>query len=244
MKRQLIKIKGRGQTNGCDKITKRKMNKPINKGFTLIELLIVVAILAILSTATVLILNPAQILQESRDTQRINDLSTLSSAISLMQATSTCSSLGGQTGTACPTTADATFTCGTNFGSSSSALTSAALTGNALLRFFTVATSVPTGRNGVRTIGGLGWMAADLSLISGSSPIAVLPQDPINDITSSVTATSTGLNYQYSCSTAGKYELDAKMESAKYKNGGSADKESTDGGDNANVYEVGSSLTL
>jgi prepilin-type N-terminal cleavage/methylation domain-containing protein len=41
------------------------------KGFTLIELLIVIAILAILATAVVLVLNPAQILAQARDAQRI-----------------------------------------------------------------------------------------------------------------------------------------------------------------------------
>ncbi|OGY58075.1 MAG: hypothetical protein A3E61_02305 [Candidatus Colwellbacteria bacterium RIFCSPHIGHO2_12_FULL_43_12] len=59
------------------------------KGFTLIELLIVIGILAILASATVLILNPAQILQESRDTQRLNDLGTINSAIALYLATNT-----------------------------------------------------------------------------------------------------------------------------------------------------------
>ena len=55
----------------------------MHKGFTLIELLIVIAILAILATTVVLVLNPAQILAETRDGQRLNDMGTLQSAISL-----------------------------------------------------------------------------------------------------------------------------------------------------------------
>jgi prepilin-type N-terminal cleavage/methylation domain-containing protein len=216
-------------------------NKMQKRGFTLIELLIVVAILAILSTATVLILNPAQILQESRDTQRINDLGNLSSAISLMQATSTCSSLGGGSGSTCPVSADATFACVTNVGSSSSDLTAAVVTGTPTKRFFLAGTEVDA-RNGVRTTSGLGWMAADLSLISGGSPISVLPQDPINDITSA----TIGLNYQYSCTASSKYQLDANMESVTYSTGGSKDVESNtkDGGTNNNVYETGSTVAL
>ncbi len=59
------------------------------KGFTLIELLIVIAILAILATAVVLVLNPAQILAQARDSQRISDLSSVKSAIALYLATTT-----------------------------------------------------------------------------------------------------------------------------------------------------------
>ncbi|MEK7465450.1 MAG: type II secretion system protein [Patescibacteria group bacterium] len=53
------------------------------KGFTLIELLIVIAVLAVLSTAVVLVLNPAEILRQSRDSTRLSDLSAINNAISL-----------------------------------------------------------------------------------------------------------------------------------------------------------------
>ena len=55
----------------------------MEKGFTLIELLIVIGILAVLATITVLVLNPAQLFAQARDSQRVSDLSTLRSAISL-----------------------------------------------------------------------------------------------------------------------------------------------------------------
>ena len=61
----------------------------MKKGFTLIELLIVIAILAILATTVVLVLNPAQILAQARDAQRISDLSSIKSAIALYLATAT-----------------------------------------------------------------------------------------------------------------------------------------------------------
>ncbi|MDD3548682.1 MAG: type II secretion system protein, partial [Candidatus Pacebacteria bacterium] len=51
------------------------------KGFTLLELLIVIGILAILSTTMVLVINPAELLRRSRDSQRISDLNTLKTAI-------------------------------------------------------------------------------------------------------------------------------------------------------------------
>ncbi|MCL5016417.1 MAG: type II secretion system GspH family protein, partial [Patescibacteria group bacterium] len=87
--------------------------------FTLIELLIVIAIIGILASALVLVLNPSQLLSQSRDSRRTQDLSNLNNAIGmylsegnsvlgqtdtvyvsipdptlLPGATSTCSSLG------------------------------------------------------------------------------------------------------------------------------------------------------
>jgi len=51
------------------------------KGFTLIELLVVMGILGILMAVTILVINPAQYLARARDTQRINDIGAVNSAI-------------------------------------------------------------------------------------------------------------------------------------------------------------------
>ena len=56
----------------------------VKPGFTLIELLIVIAILAILSTAVVLVLNPAELLKQGRDSTRISDLAALNNATALL----------------------------------------------------------------------------------------------------------------------------------------------------------------
>ncbi|MBI1834039.1 MAG: prepilin-type N-terminal cleavage/methylation domain-containing protein [Candidatus Andersenbacteria bacterium] len=129
-----------------------------NKGFTLVELLIVIGILAVLSTATVLILNPAQILQETRDAQRLNDVGSISSALSLLLATNTAPNLQGGAG----------FACGTNFGASVAGATE---------NF----TGIPVlAHAGVRANDGTGWVAAVLTGVSGGSPLAVLPVDPTN----------------------------------------------------------------
>lgn len=58
----------------------------IRKGFTLIELLVVIAILAILATITVVVLNPAELLRQARDSTRISELASLRSALSLYLA--------------------------------------------------------------------------------------------------------------------------------------------------------------
>jgi len=66
----------------------------MQKGFTLIELLIVIGILAILTAAVVVALNPAQLLAQARDSQRLSDLDALRSAIALYAATATTVTFG------------------------------------------------------------------------------------------------------------------------------------------------------
>ena len=56
------------------------------KGFTLVELLVVIAILAVLAVAVVVVLNPAELLKQARDSTRISDLAALNNASSLYLA--------------------------------------------------------------------------------------------------------------------------------------------------------------
>ncbi|MFA6494946.1 MAG: prepilin-type N-terminal cleavage/methylation domain-containing protein [Candidatus Paceibacterota bacterium] len=59
----------------------------LKRGFTLIELLIVIGILAILVAAVVVVLNPAQLLAQARDGQRMSDMDSIRSAVNLYLAT-------------------------------------------------------------------------------------------------------------------------------------------------------------
>ena len=52
------------------------MRKSSRSAFTLIELLVVIAILAILAVVVVLVLNPAELLKQSRDANRLSDMQT------------------------------------------------------------------------------------------------------------------------------------------------------------------------
>ncbi len=52
-----------------------------NKGFTLIELLVVIAIIGVLAAVVLLAINPAELLRRSRDSGRLQDLSTLRKAV-------------------------------------------------------------------------------------------------------------------------------------------------------------------
>ena len=59
------------------------------KKFTLLELLIVIGILAILATAVTLVLNPIEMLKQSRDGKRLSDLRALNNAITFFITAST-----------------------------------------------------------------------------------------------------------------------------------------------------------
>jgi len=185
------------------------------KGFTLIELLIVIAIIAILATAVVLILNPAQILAETRDTTRVNDLQTIANAIALLQSQVSNANLAG-----------GTFACATDYGSSFSTPGT---------KWFASSSITTLDHAGARGVDGTGWAAAKLNDIPDGSPVSVLPIDPTNDAT---------FNYQYACRGGSKFELDANLESNKFTTS-TTNKEinTADGGNSDGVYETGSNLT-
>ena len=81
------------------------------KGFTLLELLIVISIIAILSVALILVLNPAEALKKSRDTNRISDVNTIKTALGIYLTSTTTPWLGGATAdTSCGTIKSSTTT--------------------------------------------------------------------------------------------------------------------------------------
>jgi len=198
----------------------------MTKGFTLIELLIVIGILAILATTVVLVLNPAQILAESRDTQRISDLGSVNSAIGLYLATAgsiDMAAVGECIGETSP-----------NYWATRAGVTSP----------YTYAfVSVDQHANIERDVDGTGWVPIDFSLISGGSPLATLPNDP-TDTGTDLTAAD-GHFYTYTCS-GNTFEINGNMESDKFGNNGGSDVESNDGGPAATnaIYEIGTAPGL
>ncbi|MBI4991753.1 MAG: type II secretion system protein [Candidatus Harrisonbacteria bacterium] len=186
------------------------------KGFTLLELVIVIGILAILGTVTVLVLNPAQFFAQGRDATRFQDLSNLNGALATYLATVTGPDMDG----------------GTNSCSTLCYVGASGVAANCGGRHGTKTTTEDL----TREVDGNGWVPVNLGAIPGGAPLAILPIDPINDAT---------YFYSYACdNTAKTFELDANLESARYANTGTDDKESKDGGTDADVYELGTAPGL
>ncbi len=191
------------------------IQKNAKRGFTLIELLVVIAILAVLAVAVVLVLNPAELLKQGRDTTRISDLAAMNSAIALYIADVRTPSWTTVAGSSPRCTGATPFTGGGG--------------------------SITCTVNATTTVDGNGWVPVNFQSISSGAPLSRLPLDPVN---------TDANEYLYAASsTTGYFELVAKMESTKYKSGGTADVESNskDGGVGTNsdkVYQVGSELDL
>ncbi|MBI5400880.1 MAG: prepilin-type N-terminal cleavage/methylation domain-containing protein [Candidatus Yonathbacteria bacterium] len=225
-----------------------------DEGFTLLELLIVVSIIAILSVALVLVLNPAEALKKSRDAQRISDMSTMKTALGLMLTSTSTPSLDGLFAAAAAASICTTGTTG-NVASAAkiaySASTAPTVTpGTNAADVVSGVVYSGTGRasgSNAGDVAGSGWIPAVLSNLTGGSPISNYPIDPTNTV--STTAASTDLVYRYACQNAGVsgkpgyvFEIDAQLESDAYTI--TENKRANDGGDNTSYYEVGTSLKL
>ncbi len=157
------------------------------KGFTLIELLVVIGILAILTAAVVVVLNPAELLRQSRDAQRMSDFDALRGSINLFLST-----VSSPTFDSTGQYIDTGSTIGANF--SGGIFAAGALVANTS----TVVT-------------GAGWVPINFGLMSstvGSAPLSALPADPINDGNYAYAGAFNGTSLQY--------ELDTRLESTKY----------------------------
>jgi len=191
------------------------------KGFTLIELLVVIAIIAVLAVVVILSLNPAELLRQARDSNRVSDMATLKSALSLFQAdvtTSSVSALGvWQTLYVNSAASTATSTYNTNLQQWG----------------FVAATVTSVTSSASRSVNGTGWLPTNFSAISSGAPIGSLPVDPLN------TASST---YAFAASST-VFKMATKMESTKFSFNGGGDVVSSDGGNSTTTFEAGTQLT-
>ncbi len=193
-----------------------------NNSFTLIELLIVIGILAILTVAVVIILNPGELLKEARDSSRMSDLASIDKAVQLLLSQNPSVNLGTAS-TVYVSLPDTSTTC-SNLGLPT------------LPSGYTYHCVTATNQT---LINGTGWIPVDLTS-SNIQNMAHLPIDPSNNYSS-----STMLYYTYEANPANNtFETTAMMESSKYRIGGPQDVESTDGGTTSYLYEKGSDLTL
>lgn len=187
----------------------------MKRAFTLIELLIVIAVLGVLATTAIIVLNPTEIMKQSRDSRRFEDLNHINIAITEAQSLSPNINLGIAS-SVYVSIPDSSPTCA-NLGLSTSSLPAG--------WSYRCSSSV-----NFRKTNGAGWIPVDFSSVSGGSVFSALPVDPIN-------ATSSGLYYTYTPGSG--FQLSALFESSKY-----ADKAVKDGGVDPAQYEVGDNLSL
>ncbi len=183
-----------------------------NKSFTLVELLIVIGILAILTAAVVVVLNPAELLKQARDSKRLQDLTSVDQSLQVSQAIYPDISLGTAS-TVYVSVADTTSTCA-NLGLPT-------LPSGWTYNCVTSANLVNSD--------GTGWIPVnfqDTNLV-GAVQLSALPIDPIN-------TTSTGLYYTYVM--GGSWEITALTEAEKH------DAAINDGGMFPGVLQKGSYL--
>jgi prepilin-type N-terminal cleavage/methylation domain-containing protein len=158
------------------------------KGFTLLELLIAIAILAVLATVAVLVINPAEYLKQSRDAKRIADIGALNKALGLAEFNGL--ALGGAPTNVYVSLVDTVNTC------ANLALPPLPAT----YRYWCV-----TAAANLKKVDGTGWIPVNLATMVGGSPLVSLPVDPANDV-----------SYFYTYIPGGSFALSAALESDKY----------------------------
>ncbi len=184
------------------------------KAFTLIELLIVIGILAVLATTVLLVINPAQMVKQSRDANRITEITSINQALLLYQ------SFGGSTNMG---------THGDVYVSIPSAQANCSDLGLPALSSGSYHCSTS---GNYRNIDGTGWIPVNLSSVQSSAGtlFSNLPIDPVNTV-------ANGLYYTY---IPGSWALSATLESDKYL----ASNAVADGGRSSTRFETGNDLSL
>ena len=196
----------------------RNINKK-SKGFSLVEIIIAVFILAFLTVLVVVLLDPADFFSGARDTRRISDLQAIDSAISMYKTEVGGSLRAGGT----PFAVYISLPDSNNNCNSYPSLPSL----NPPQKY------ICADQNNFRKVDENGWIQINFTKISSNS-LTVLPIDPVNSVTSGM---------YYTLVTDGKkWELTSVLESDKNKG---VDKiGGKDGGQNDDILEIGSNLTL
>jgi prepilin-type N-terminal cleavage/methylation domain len=218
-------------------MTKKEKN---SEGFTLLELLIVITIIAILSVAIQFVLNPSETMAKSRDVRRMADLTTLKTALGVYLTSTSTPQLDNTVGnTLCLGGANPDIWVSTDStGGAINWTTPTGFTpGGAFIQRASAAAAA--------AVDGSGWVPVKLSGLVGGSPISNMPIDPVNSIANRAAITNAALIYRYACRQSPlNFEIDARLESQAYGPSGADDRAAKDGGNNSNLYEVGTDLAI
>ena len=191
------------------------MHLSMTRGFTLLELLIVIGIIAILGIASVLLLNPAELFSQSRDSVRIAENKQLDSAVALYR-----------------TSAQA------NLGNLNTIYISLPDTSSTCANLLNTLPTLPSGwsyhcasSENYRRIDGTGWLPLDFTATS-LIPFSTLPIDSVN-------TTTNNLYYSY-INNGEHWVITSKLQSAKYLK----ENAWPDGGDDSTRFETGTDANL
>ena len=196
------------------------MRNNFNKGFTLVELLAVVTILATIATATVIIMNPVEMIRQTEDAVKLNDLNSIHQVLNLFRSNRPGGSLGSPNVVYISIPSDSPTCVGLGL------------------------PTLPAGWNyrcvtaaNLRNINGTGWIPVNFTAITGRIPLTTLPIDPINTVAS-------GSYYAY-VTDGNRWEIFTPLMSQRHGiNGGASDMVSRDGGNDPYIYEVGTNLSI
>ncbi|MDP1688794.1 MAG: type II secretion system protein [bacterium] len=204
----------------------------MKRGFTLLELLIVIGILAVLATAAVLVLNPAELLRQARDSTRVADLTSLHKTVALYLTTIK-NPLMDNGGGHCADQPAASHRVYSNLEGATSSLTTFPYVSAVVVYPDNVSTTIS------RAVDGSGWLPVNLTAMA-NSPLSKFPIDPVN---ATSTSSSTTYVYIYGCDDASDtWVITARLESDKYIN--TLGIQTRDGGQDDAIYEIGNAPKL
>jgi len=196
------------------------MRNNFNKGFTLIELLAVIAILATIVTATILVMNPVEMLRQAEDTVRLNDFNSIHQTLNLFQSNRPGGSIGAPNIVYVSIPSDSPTCVGLGL--------------PALPSGWSYRCANP---DNLRRIDGTGWIPVNFATITGRIPLTTLPIDPVNTVASG--------NYYIYVTDGNRWEIFTPLISQRHGiNGGTSNMVSRDGGNDPYIYEVGTNLNI
>ncbi len=158
----------------------------MKKGFTLIELLIVIGILAVLGTLAVVMLDPAELVREARDAQRLSDLRVVKSAIDFFIVERNPADLNAAQPGTCTLG-------GSAFPAWRASIPNLTENQQPFVNPF-VPVSGPVGSSNpappaidqtpqnINAINGTGWVPINFNLLGAQTPFPRLPVDPLNKL--------------------------------------------------------------